>query len=319
MRIIHLGFLVAAVVAAGCSSTEVDRAGALALAEEAEALMMKGELEDALDLAEDALDRDPDCVEAILVASRSQEHLGRPAEALALLLRPCSSPLVRAIRLEEAAGVASRMHQPSLSVTYLNLALEIDVDSPRLIFQRGLAEAACSWEQRAVESFNRALELGGDAAEIRPPLARAYIVLEEYDLAAALLENQRRDGALTAEETVLLGVVRCRQRNVDQGLALFRKAAGKDENLADAPFNEGVALEKLEDEAGAEAAYRQAIRIDPRHAAATYQLARILLARGQRAEGLRLIDQAIEFEQDVMVKKALEKSRDELTETSDSL
>jgi len=247
-----------------CSTTEAERREAAfnesrKLTKQAQNLYDEGQIENALGRARQALEEDPYYLEAVFLSAKSLTLLNRPDEAFALLLKPYPSPLSKLICLEQAAALAQQVNQPSLAVVYLNQAIDLDPDNPHLFLQKGYAEALSSREMAAKKSFEQALTLGGDKLEILPALARIFSDLGQYEEAEALIGEIQSEQDLTAEEKLLLGLVKCQLEKMSEGIQLFKEASLMDPDMVEAPFNLGRIYEKLQDLKAAELSYRQAL------------------------------------------------------------
>ena len=286
----------------------------------AETSLDEGRTEEALHWANRALAYDPSCLDAVLMRSDCLVRLIRTEEAFDLLLDfpPDSSPFWRKTCLCQAAGFSVRLGQPSPAILYLNRALAEYPDDSELYARRGVAQAASGREQAAVESFQKALDLGEEKERILPPYAEVLYGLEEFEKAESLLEKELSVDHLKPKDKILLGAIKCKLRKREEGLQLFRDAAAQNADLPEAHYNQGRVLEALEDLNGAELAYRQTLRINPDHSPASFHLGCLLLREGRKEEGLDLVNAAIESETDPVVKRALEDTLNRMVKTDGS-
>jgi len=313
----RIGLLLAGLVLAACSTMSEQekkaaaRKAALILAKKAETLFSQGKIEESHQAAMNALDKDPECLRAALVAADSSIELEMYEDAFDILLAPDPAPPAdqKAARLRHAAELALEMGQPSLAVVYLNRAVETSPEEISLHVALGETAALGGCELDAIRAFERALELGGDGKEIAPGLAGALYTLDRFEEACTIMEKELSRGDLDPAGMILLGSILCSLDRTEEGLVLFRDAGKLDEGLAQACYNEGCALEALEDIDGAEAAYRRALERDPLFCPASFHLGCLLFKKGLAEQGLALIDKAIASEQDSLVKRALEKTR----------
>lgn len=301
-----------------CGSTDESRTAAVddseRLAAEAEGLYDEGLVEEALETAMESLEVEGASLRGKLVAARCLAELNHLEEAFALLLEPEPEPSRRVACLEQAADLALKLGQPSTAVMHLRQALEVRPDDLDLLIKLGETSEAAGWELEAVKAFKKALDLGGDKGRIVPALARVCWVLERYEEGAALLETELAPDELGASEKLLLGNFKCKLNKVEEGLRLFREAAALEEDLPEAHFNQGCALEVLDDPKGAEHAYRYALRLDPTYAPACFHLGCLMIREGRRLEGRAYVDAALTIEKNPLLKQAMEETEKRLLE-----
>lgn len=243
----------------------------------AHALRRMGDLEGAAERFGRALERRPADLAATVWLSRMYLELGRPAAA---------EPVV-------AALLARRSDAPALWVEAGRLALA----------REDHASAAAHLEQ--------ALALDPEAGSIHYPLAMAYRGLDEAGRANRHLRRRREagPGAAVRLPDPLMAALSRMLRNPqyyrdlashaasggDWALAAahFRTAAGAAPEVARLRLNLGSALERLGDVHGAEAAFGEALRLDPRSYEAHYALGSLLARTGRDAEAIDRFEDAV--------------------------
>ena len=238
-----------------------------------------GDLERAAASFERALEFRPTDLAATVWLSRIRQELGRPETAGTLIARllPRLSD-VAALRVE-AGRIALAMEDYASAVGHLEAARTLDPD----------------------------------AGEVRYPLAMAYRGMGDRDRADRLLRRWRADGPGAPVRlpdplmAALNGVLRNPQyyrdlasRAASRGdwalaAAHYRSASGAAPEAAMLRLNLGAALERLGDIGGAEDAYGDALRLDPRLYTAHYALGNLLARSGRDSEAIGRFTDAVLF------------------------
>jgi len=121
--------------------------------------------------------------------------------------------------------------------------------------------------------------------------AAAYLQSEEFDAAAAVLDEALQRQEACPELLTLRSQVHQRQGELERAASLAEEALAMQPDFAPAHLQLGDVLQSRGDLAGAAQAYRQAIALQPRCAVAHCGLAEVLLSRGdvdQAAASARL-------------------------------
>lgn len=182
----------------------------------------------------------------------------------------------------------------------------------------------------AIETFERARALADEPSAYATYLGQAYVVAERYDEALAVLEPLRaerpRDDRLTqltaralagagrtaeavdlvraaiAEEAsperyLLLSQVLSDSERADEAHQVLEEASERFPSDASVPFQRGALYESADDTDRAEAAFREVLKRDPRHAPALNYLGYMFAERGVRLdEALSLIERALSID-----------------------
>jgi tetratricopeptide (TPR) repeat protein len=315
----------------GCGTTGEDgidyvareeiRESARETAHEAVALFEQGKVEDGLERALDALDDDPSCLAAAVVASECLDSLNRKEEAVDLLMRLSRgrSPEFEAECMNQAAVLLNRRNQPSLAARCLERAVEVQPLRGDLWMSLGEAQAAAGWEQAALATYERALDVGDPVEQVVPIMAELALRMDRPAEAEELLETRLARAQMGPDELLLLGVAKCGLEQEEEGLALFDEVLGMPgSDLAKALFNRGRALEALKRMEEAADAYGRALVEKPVYPAAAYQLGRLLVDQGSDSEGMIMIDQAIEWEKNPIFKREMKDAREALADEAGS-
>jgi tetratricopeptide (TPR) repeat protein len=232
------------------------------------------------------------------VVSKSDEILAeKPNIGPAIYLRGVA--LWKLGRLEEAREALIR-------------ALELVPDQPGILgvtasvtAERADELAAAGQSAKAAEMHSLAADLFGQNLEAnpqsRPSLLSRASELDKAgrtdELEAALLEIIEVDpGYLQAY--FRLSTLYNEAGRSDDALAVLDRIPGGDESTAVAIYNVAVKLYNADDLAGAEAAARKAIEVDPELPAVRRLLARVYLAQGNDAAAIPEIEKFLELAPD---------------------
>jgi len=129
----------------------------------------------------------------------------------------------------------------------------------------------------AAEEFRRCIELAPDSAVDRFNLALVQTRATQYDDALRLLEEARQCDPDLIGASYLRGIVYKRQGNYQAAIENLQRVASGDAHCWGTRYNLGVCYKNLRDYENATSAFEAAVRIDPNHPSAHYQL--ITLAR----------------------------------------
>jgi tetratricopeptide (TPR) repeat protein len=185
-----------------------------------------------------------------------------------------------------ASGRVTEAEQPLKMVAERSTAVE---DKLRLadyyLRTKRLAEARQVYAQVASE------RTGSTASKIglaRVATAEGDTATAERYLDEALQEEPRHVDALVRKTELRLAA-----GNLEEALASARRAVAADRNSARANFTLGRALARGRDGEGAEVAYQEALRLDPRMQAAAVELARVQLALGKADHAVQLAESTL--------------------------
>jgi tetratricopeptide (TPR) repeat protein len=116
----------------------------------------------------------------------------------------------------------------------------------------------------------------------RERLARAYAVDNQRQKAYELLDDILSQDKTNARAHLLRSQLLHQERKIDDALASVRQAIAADSTITEAHFTLGKIYASRGDAAGAEAAYREVIRLNPMAAAAQVELSTLQLSRSPR-------------------------------------
>ncbi len=199
--------------------------------------------------------------------------------------------LLKAGRLEEAAEESGRVlvAQPdnrSMLLVTADCRLRLGQDEKVVLLLEPAAKA--SPEDKAVAYL----------------LGSAMLNLGRTEEAQVLMDRVFRDDSPEAQ--VLLGAMQARQGNTAGAIEMYEKALAANPRMPLANFLHGQCLLEKSDWAGAAAAFRREVEIDPNHFEATLMLGNLLRKEGRHEEALSyLLRAARQNGSDTAVKFAL--------------
>lgn len=148
---------------------------------------------------------------------------------------------------------------------------------------------------QAKRIFIDAVQLqGGDTLALEG-LATTLYLSDDFERAKRTLNILVRRDEGSAYARALLGTVMAREQNYPEAIAHLRRATEMEPRRASFHNNLGIVLLESGDDAGAETAFRSAVRANSRHPESNYNLA-VVLATGKRKnlrEARRHYDEAV--------------------------
>lgn len=151
-------------------------------------------------------------------------------------------------------------------------------------FHRGWHLIRLERPAEARESLERALELDPDLVNAHASLAQVLLADARYDEAIEHLRRARELDPSARRSGDLVTALREAGR-ADEALELAVDAGERFGDDAEFPFAVGVLRVERGDDAGAEKAFREAVRRDPDHDRAQYELGLLLLRTDREDEG----------------------------------
>jgi tetratricopeptide (TPR) repeat protein/trans-aconitate methyltransferase len=149
--------------------------------------------------------------------------------------------------------------------------------------------------------FELALRNYQEAIGIRPDFADAFVAMantfDSLGRTVEAVESYQRALAINpgyAEVHFNLGMLAMTQGRHDEAVKSLRRAVEIKPDFTRAHRTLGIELSKLEEFDAAEASHRRALAIEPESQGILYELAMILLARGNASEALALLMPALE-------------------------
>ena len=222
------------------------------------------------------------------IAEYRQALLGRDDPAIRQNL---ALALVKAGRLEDAAEEASQVvvAQPE------NRAATLVLADARLRLGQG---------EKVVELLAPVVSASPEDKAAAYLLGSALLDLDRVAEAQTIMNRVFADDS--AEAHVLLGSVHARRHEYDEAIAELQKGLAANPKLPLAHFLYGEALVQKSDWAGAAAAFRRELEIDPNHFESNLMLGNLLREEGRPEEALRYVTHAARLRGgDLGVKHAL--------------
>ena len=208
--------------------------------------------------------------------------------------------------LESALGIAPRNESANHAMAIFSLAtgrvreaekylkqLSDVTGSPTSLFS--LAEYYIA-TRRAAEAISILSPLAADsrtASEAKHRLARAYAATGAHVRAYALIEEILAQNPRNAQTLLLKGQLLLDDNRRDEAIESIRSAVDADPTLAAAQFTLGRAYAARGDFPGAEAAFREVLKINPSASAAQTELSLLQLAAGTVAAALSTAEAAV--------------------------
>jgi tetratricopeptide (TPR) repeat protein len=252
---------------------------------QASTLQRQGQIVEAERLYLAVLAIAPDNADALHFTGNLKLARGEPGEALRLIAAAMAAraPTPRILFDLGLAFNALDQHQKALDS--FDLAIQLQPDFFEAHGNRGAMHAALGQHGDAIESYRKALAIRPDFADAHCNLGSALTQLQRYDEALASLD---RALALRADYPDALynrgNALKSLQR-YEEALASYDRAIALQPNHADAHNNRGQVLRELERYDEALASYDRALALRPRHVMAHCNAAALRLLTGDFERG----------------------------------
>lgn len=244
-------------------AADIDRLSAQGYLVAGETALMMHQTEQALELANNAIQREPESPAVYLFLCRVHDHLGNPREALAVLEQ--ASPAVRQdfqVAFERARLIHDLYGAQSALETLERLAQDFP-EEPDLIAYLARTQAECGDIRLAERHAFKALRLNPDQPDLALMLGRLQRKSGQLDHAVHLLSEVVRMAPDQLEAYLELGAVYQDRREFDQALRVYQQAIQVAPNDYQAYFQSGIILRDNKDYAGSEQMLRQAAELAP--------------------------------------------------------
>ena len=217
--------------------------------------------------------QNPFGVHAIRLLERSRTLLPNPRTSLAL------------------AEAYLRFGQHARAIEAAREAQKVSDLAPRAHHVEALAHHELLEYEAAEKSYRKALDAGGDSAELFHDLGNLLSVMGRWDeaetaLTEALARSPEQEGAL-----VQMGIVQMNLGRHEAALDDFSRALAKAPDNAEAWFQKGVVESRDGDAAAAVASWKKALAIDPDQPRLYYRLGAELVKLGRLEERKALLEE----------------------------
>lgn len=256
------------------------------LVESAERLLAEGDAAAAQALVAQALQADPEDVQALFLAGRIERLAGRfDAAAQRLEQALQAAPAHVAARLELAA-VHRRTHDLESAADELALVLHYDPANVPALFELASIQRERGELDEAIETFRRVVEADPSHAEAHSGLAFVLQARERYREA---LESAERAVELEPRNVIaqnILGYVCVKLEEYERGLAVFERICERTPRSTLWPrLNLATALDHTGRFDEAERIYEDILQFEPNNFSARWNRAHNILARHDFARG----------------------------------
>ena len=227
----------------------------------------------------------PDLPRMLAQASTLQRQ-GQVVEAERLYLAVLAIMPDNADALHSMGNLKLVRGEPGEALRLIGAAMAARAPTPRILFDLGLAFNALNQHQKALDSFDRAIQLQPDFFEAHGNRGAMLAALGQHGDA---IESYRKALAIRpdfADAHCNLGSALTQVQRYDEALASLDRALALRADYPDALYNRGNALKPLQRYEEALASYDRAIALQPNHADAHNN-------RGQALRELERYDEAL--------------------------
>ncbi|HKD55795.1 MAG TPA: tetratricopeptide repeat protein [Steroidobacteraceae bacterium] len=248
------------------------------------ALLDRGQLEEALAALRGLLDKEPGNVRALVACANTLCALGRPKDALPLYTRALEID-PRGLEARNNLGNAfQELGEYEQAAACYRQALEIEPDDPEIHCNLGNALRRLGRLDEAVASAQRAIALDSRQSLAHNNLGLALAALGRRAEAVASLRRAVHLNPRFPEALRTLANLLSDMGEYEEAVSLHRTALGLDPQSADGHCQLGIALSELGRVAEATASFRRALELRPDYARAHLGLATVLRLQWRTAE-----------------------------------
>ena len=252
---------------------------------QASALQRQGQIVEAEHLYRAVLAIAPDNADALHSMGNLKLARGEPGEALRLIgaAMAARAPTPRILFDLGLAFNALNQHQKALDS--FDLAIQLQPDFFEAHGNRGAMLAALGRHGDAIESYRKALAIRPDFADAHCNLGSTLTQLQRYDEALASLDRALALRADYPDALYNRGNALKPLQRYEEALASYDRAIALQPNHADAHNNRGQVLRELERYDEALASYDRALALRPQHVMAHCNAAALRLLTGDFERG----------------------------------
>lgn len=164
---------------------------------------------------------------------------------------------------------------------------------------------------QAIKSFEQALQLDPDRADVHEAVATAHFIMKQYDAAIEHFTRVTQLRPMDANALINMGAVYNRQEEFQKAADVLKKAMAKDGKAVEAYYNLGIAYRGLKQLPMAANAYKEALRINPRMLDSMQNLGNLLLEMNNPKAAIEQYKKALEINPDFeRAKRGLERAEE---------
>jgi tetratricopeptide (TPR) repeat protein len=238
---------------------------------------------DAIKLVSDTAKAHPENIDEQIELYRVLVLLGqyekaRPMGPKLLAVRPHDSEV-----LYLSGIIENEDGNPEQARIHLEEAVKLDPENNNAHYHLGIVEVQLHQWKEAAENLQKSIELKIPLPEAHFELAKALRGLGQADRAAEEMKlyqqlKKAKDATVAAESAIALADKNLDSGKIDEAVARYREALGSQPDNALYHYKLSVALRKSNDAEGERVQLEEAIKLDPKLAAAHNELG-FLLAR----------------------------------------
>ena len=236
---------------------------------------------------------EPPNLPRMLAQASTLQRQGKIVEAERLYLAVLAIVPDNADALHSMGNLKLARGEPGEALRLIAAAMAARAPTPRTLFDLGLAFNALNQHQKALDSFDLAIQLQPDFFEAHGNRGAMLAALGQHGDA---IESYRKALAIRpdfADAHCNLGSALTQLQRYDEALTSFDRALALRADYPDALYNRGNALKPLQRYEEALASYDRAIALQPNHADAHNNRGQVLRELERYDEALASYDRAL--------------------------
>jgi len=228
----------------------------------------------------EVLEREADCVPALVLAGRLEKLAGRDEQAVALLEKALALDGEELGGRLELATVLRRQREFDRCLDELSYVLYRDPRNARAYFELANVHRARADMDGAIDFFRKALELDPEYVDAMIELGALYLLRNRHEEALGVLERAAELDPLSIAAQNNLAYNYARLEQYERGYELFAKLCEATPDSVLGPrINLGNALDSMGQFARSEQIYEQVLRREPNNYTARWNRATLVLAK----------------------------------------
>ena len=260
---------------------------------QAAALHRQGKLNDAQQLYEAILLRQPDHFDALHLLGVLRAQHQRPDEAVTLISRALEQNPGSAEAHFNLGNVLAVLGRQDEAISSYDRALSIKPDYADALFGRGTSLSKSGRHDSAIASFDQALAIRPDDVDALYSRGNALLKIDRHREAVECYDHLLTIRQDHAEALNNRGVALARLDRCEEAMASYDRALAIRSDHVDALNNRGTALARLNRHDDALISYDRLLAIRPDHAGALYKRGLALHALGRNELAVASYDQTL--------------------------